>query len=457
MSKSIATSIVRLALPIYIGQIALMLNGVVDTVMAGRISAIDQAAVGIGMSVFFSVFVPLMGVLLAVAPIISQHFGARDNLAVGEDVRQGFWMTIIIVIAVFFLIYFPDPFLRISQLAPEVEAKTRDYLRYAAFGAIAQMLFRLFYGFTTAIGQPRVVMGLSIFALVLKVAFNFVFMYGYFGFPAMGGVGCAAATTLAVWITIVIALLIAVRNVDYQKFEIFKHWSWPKWGAQRQLWKLGVPMGLTFLIDVTSFTFMALFVARLGATASAAHGIATNLAAAAYMLPMALSIAVSVMVGQALGAHEARLARRTGVIGYVLAILCALVLAALIALSRDGISSFYSKDALVRALASQLLLLVAMYHIVDAILAMGINALRGYKNAVIPMIVCAICLWGVGLAGGYVLGLIGPNAFGFSDGGPMGAQGFWYAAIISFALACAIVAGYFNYVSRARIRSVRQD
>jgi multidrug resistance protein, MATE family len=443
-------SILHLALPIFIGQIALMTNGVIDTVMAGRISAVDQAAVGIGMSVFFSVFVPLMGVLLAVPPIIAQHYGAKNDVAVGEDVRQGFWLTLILAPVVFLLLYFPDPFLSISQLAPEVEAKTTAYLRWAAWGSIAQFFFRLFYGFTTAISQPRIVMLLSVFALAIKIPLNFVFMYGYFGFPAMGGVGCAAATTTAVWITILVAAFIVWWNPDYRRFGIFTRWSWPDWQQQWQLWKLGLPMGLTFLIDVTSFTFMALFVARLGATSAAAHGIATNLAAAAYMLPMSISVAVSVLIAQGIGAGDAHSARHTGLVGYRLAIAFALVVAAMIALSSSAISGFYTNDLGVQKLATQLLLLVAVYHLFDAVLAMGINALRGYKIAVVPMIVCGVCLWGLGLGGGYVLGLQGLSALG--AGQPLGAAGFWYAAIASFALASILVGLYFNYTSRAWIK-----
>lgn len=445
-------SILNLALPIFIGQIAWMANNVIDTVMSGRISAVDQAAVGIGMSVYFSVFVPLMGVLLAVSPIIAQHYGARGDAAVGEDVRQGFWLTLIVSAMVFLLIYFPDPFLRISRLAPEVEAKTRAYLHWAAWGAIAQMLFRLFYGFTTAISQPRIVMLLSVFALALKIPLNFVFMYGYFGMTAMGGVGCAVATTIAVWIAIAGAGFIAWWNPDYRRFGIFSQWSWPDWPQQRQLWKLGLPMGLTFLVDVTSFTFMGLFVARLGATAAAGHGIATNLAAASYMLPMSISVAVSVLIAQAIGAGDAHSARRTGLSGYRLTIAFALALAALIALASSAISRFYSNDHNVQILATRLLLLVAIYHCFDAVLAMGINALRGYKIAVVPMLVCGVCLWGIGLGGGYVLGLQGPSALGFSGNQPLGAAGFWYAAIISFALASMLLLIYFDYVSRVRLK-----
>ncbi len=441
-------SIFNLGLPIFIGQIAWMANNVIDTVMSGRISAIDQAAVGIGMSVFFSVFVPLMGVLLAVSPTVAQHFGAGDNAAVGEDMRQGFWLTLAVAAMVFLLVYFPDPFLRISQLTPEVEAKTRAYLHLAAFGAIAQMLFRLFYGFTTAISRPRIVMMLSLVALAIKIPLNFVFMYGYFGFPVMGGVGCAAATTAAAWITFFAAALVVWWNPDYKRFGIFTRWSWPNRRQQWRLWKLGLPMGMTFLIDVTSFTFMALFVARLGATTAAAHGIATNLAAAAYMLPMSVSIAVSVLIGQSIGAGDGHGARRAGMAGYRIAIVLGLAVALLIAISSPAISRFYTNDLDVRKLATQLLILIAFYHFFDAILAIGINGLRGYKNAVVPMIVCAVCLWGIGLGGGYALGLQG----GFISDRPLGARGFWYAAVASYGLAGLILLAYFDYISRAHLR-----
>lgn len=451
MTHSIAKSIIRLALPIFIGQIALMANGIIDTIMAGRISAVDQAAVGIGMSVYFSVFVPFMGVLLAISPAVAHLYGANNHAAIGEEVRQGLWLTLFLALPMFLLIYFPEPFLRISQLTPEVEAKTRAYLQFSAWGALAQLLFRLFYGFTTAISRPRIVMKLSIFALAIKVPLNFVFMYGYLGFSAMGGVGCAVATMIAVWVTAVVTWYMVWRDADYRRYQIFAQWSRPTFREQTHLLKLGIPIGVIFLVDVTSFTFMALFIARLGATASAAHGIATNLAAFSYMLPMALGIAVSVLIGQALGGKDPRLARRTGKIGFALAAACAVAFAMLIAGSSSWLTQVYTRDLAVRALATQLLLLVAVYHIVDALLAMGINALRGYKVVLVPLLVCAVCLWGLGLWGGWLLGLQGLTASIQIQ--PLGVPGFWYAAIGGFALASLLVAGYFWYVSGQRIHA----
>ena len=449
MTHSIAKAIVRLALPIFIGQIAFMANGIIDTIMAGHISAIDQAAVGIGMSVFFSVFVPFMGVLLAVSPAVSHLYGANNHAAIGEEVRQGLWLTLLLAVPMFLLIYFPDPFLRISQLTPEVEAKTRAYLQFSAWGALAQLLFRVFYGFTTAISRPRIVMKLSLFALAIKVPLNFVFMYGYFGFPAMGGVGCAVATMIAVWVTAVVTWYMVWRDADYRRYQIFAWWSWPTFREQMHLLKLGIPIGVTFLVDVTSFTFMALFIARLGVTASAAHGIATNLAAFSYMLPMALGVAVSVLIGQALGGKDPHRARRTGNIGFALAAACAVAFAMLIAGSSSWLTQVYTRDPAVRALATQLLLLVAVYHLFDALLAMGINALRGYKVVLAPMLVCGVCLWGLGLWGGWLLGLQGISAPVYIK--PQGVPGFWYGAIGGFALASFLVAAYFWRVSSKRL------
>ena len=451
MTTVIVKSIVNLALPIFIGQIAFMANGIIDTIMAGHISAVDQAAVGIGMSVFFSVFVPFMGVLLAVSPAVSHLYGANNHAAIGEEMRQGLWLTLFLAVPMFLLIYFPEPFLRISQLTPEVEAKTRAYLQFSAWGALAQLLFRLFYGFTTAISRPGIVMVLSLFALAIKVPLNFVFMHGYFGIPAMGGVGSAVATMIAVWITAAVTWFIVWRDADYRRYQIFAQWSWPRLREQLYLLKLGIPIGMTFLVDVTSFTFMALFIARLGAVASAAHGIATNLAAFSYMLPMALGVAVSVLVGQALGGQDPRLARRTGKVGLALAAVCAVVVALLIAVSSSGLTHVYTRDTEVRTLATQLLLLVAVYHLFDAFLSMGINALRGYKVVLVPMLVCGVCLWGLGLWGGCLLGLWGLSTP--MDIKPLGVPGFWYGAIAGFALASFLVAAYFWRVSKLRLRA----
>lgn len=452
MQRGIARDIFRLGWPVFIAQIAVMLYAVLDTVMAGRYSQIDLAAVGIGASIYISVFITLMGVLIAISPIVSHLYGARRMHEIGEQVRQTIWLGVLLTIVPIAVLHFPEPFLWITQASPEVEAIARRYLAIVAWSVPASLLFRVFHGFSTAVSYARVVMLLNLLGLAIKLPLNWIFIYGKFGVPELGGAGCALATTIASWVTCVAAWLICYRVRDYAQFRVFERWSWPSWTHLKHLLAIGVPIGFTFLVDVTAFTFMTLFIARLGTQASAAHQIAANFAALLFMLPLALGNAVGVLVGQALGARDVRRARATGVIGLVSAISIGLALGVLVLWLRTPIAGLYTIDSGVAMLAAELLALVAAYHVVDSVQAVAINILRGYKRTFAPMIIYTVALWGVGLAGGYALGLtaidIGLQAFGLTP--PLGAAGFWIAAIASLVVAGASVVGYFLHISTDR-------
>jgi MATE family multidrug resistance protein len=229
---------------------------------------------------------------------------------------------------------------------------------------------------------------------------------------------------------------------------VFARWSWPQARRLGHIISLGLPIGLTFFIDVTGFTFMALFIASLGALNSAAHQIAGNFAALLFMLPLALGNASSVLVGQAIGARQFARARATGLAGLSTGLVCALAVAALVSVSAERIASFYTSDGEVLKLAGALLAFVAVYHVFDAIQAVAVNVLRGYKRAVVPMVIYAVALWGVGLGGGYAIGLTAVDLSWFGIPTPWGARGFWLASIGSLALAGSLVTAYFLYVSR---------
>jgi len=233
---------------------------------------------------------------------------------------------------------------------------------------------------------------------------------------------------------------------DYRRYRVFARWSWPHWRTLWQILSLGLPIGITFFVDVTGFTFMALFIARLGTLQSAAHQIAANFAAILFMLPLAMGNAGSVLVGQAIGAGDLRRARATGLSAIVAGVAIGLVIAVLVSLAAEGIARLYTLDAGVARLAGGLLALVAIYHVFDAVQAVAVNVLRGYKRALIPMLIYAFALWGVGLGGGYTLGLtdwLGPAR---------GAAGFWMAAVASLLLAGGMVSAYFGVVSTQAIR-----
>ena len=448
VSRKLALDIYRLAWPVLIAQLAVMAYAVIDTIMAGRFATEDLAAVGIGASIYFSVFVALMGVLLAVSPIVGQLLGAGRYTEIGEQVRQAMWLTLVLAVVSVIVFRYPEPFLALSEPPPEVAAKVRTYLAIAAWGAPAGLAFRLFAGYTTAVSLPRAMMMLNLFGLVLKIPLAWIFVFGHLGSPAMGSAGCALSTTLVNWIIAILAWVFCGLSPAYRSHHVFAHWSWPRFKDQRHLIALGIPIGMTFLVDVTAFTFMALFIARLGAVNSAAHQIASNVAAVMFMLPLAVGNGVGVLVAQAIGARKFTIARSTGATGIGLALILAALTGITLALGAAAVATFYTSDDAVRSVAAALLVLVAGYHVFDALQVVTVSALRGYKRAVVPMLINAAGLWGVGLAGGYVIGLTGwldLSAIGLVT--PLGVPGFWVAAIAGLVVAGVGIVIYFFAVS----------
>jgi MATE family multidrug resistance protein len=282
-------------------------------------------------------------------------------------------------------------------------------------------------------------MALNLAGLAMKIPLNLVFMHGYLGMPALGGPGCAVSTSIIAWILAIAAWLVCRFDAGYRPFGVFTRWSWPRWRDQFRLLQIGLPIGFNFLVDVTSFTFMALFIARLGTASSGGHQIAGNLTSLIYMLPLAMASATGVLTGQAIGAGDAHRARLTGLIGIASGLVCAGVVGVLVWLGRDWIAGLYTQDDEVRVIAASLLAYVAGYHLFDAASAIAVSALRGYKKTVVPMLCNIVALWGLGLGGGYVLALGSPQ---------MGAAGFWIGGTAGLVIGCILIVTYFLRISR---------
>lgn len=441
-STSSASQLVELAWPVLVAQLALMANAVIDTAMAGRLSAVDLAAVGIAAAIMSTVLMSLISVLLALPPIIAHLYGAGQQTEVGREIHQSVWISLALALVAILLLRFPWPFIAISELQPLVEIKVRAYLAASAWGVPGVFALRIFFGLSTGISRPRPVMFFNLLSLAFKVPLNAVFMYGLLGAPRMGGPGCAVATVVDAWLMAALAWGWCLHHPDYRSFRLRARFAAPDRKAIAEFLKLGIPIGLTFIADVTAFTFMALFIARLGPIISGAHQIAANLAALAFMVPLALGNATSVLVGQALGSGQRERARHICWEGIRLGMAVAIVLSTVFWLGAPHIAALYTTDPQVQKVAVPLIALVALYHLGDALQAVAVNALRGYKRSVVPMVIYATMLWGLGLGGGILLGLTD------SLGPAQGAPGFWIAAIASLWLVAGMVAQYLNAVSR---------
>jgi MATE family multidrug resistance protein len=438
--------IAALAWPVLIGQLAVIAFGVIDTAMVGRFSATDLAALGLGSSVYISVYIGLTGILVALQPIAGQLFGAGRESEIGEETRQALWLTAALMVIGFVLLYFPEPLLSLAKAPPALHERTVQYLRILSFGLPASLAFRVYSSLTNAVGKPRLVMFLQVGGLVLKFPLNNWFIFGGFGVPALGGPGCALASTLINWVLAAVGMTVLVKFDFFRPFGIFSRFSWPAWKRQVALLRLGIPMGLSYLIEVTSYTFMALFISRFGTTTLAGHQIAGNLGAVLYMTPLAIGIASSTLVSRALGAQRFDDAASISRHGIGMACVLALVYGVILLAARPHVIAAYTPDANVIAAAMPLVLIIFFYHLCDALQITTAFILRAYKVTLVPTVIYAIALWGIGLGGGYLLG--------FDVGGAVpvplqGARGFWIANSLSLGVAGV---GLFLYWRRVSMR-----
>lgn len=422
---------------VLVGQLAVMAFGVADTVIAGRYSDEALAALSVGSAIYISVYVGLIGIVQSLLPIWAEMRGARQYEAVGQSLRQSLYLCSFITAAGMAALLFPGPLLRWAQVPELMQDDVRHYLAILAFGFVPSLLFRVYSTFNQSLGKPLLVTWLQIGSLAVKIPLSVWLVGGGGGVEPMGVVGCAWATLIVNYLLLVLALVMLRSQMLYRPFCIWRPMERPDWPQIRGFARLGIPGGLAYLVEVTSFTLMALFIARLGTTASASHQIAASVAAVLYMMPLSMAIACSARVSFWLGADRPDYARRVVVLGLKLTGLAALVLAATISVAGKLLASWYSSSPAIIALASSLLVWVAFYHVADATQALCAFLLRCYRITLTPLVLYGIFLWGLGLFGGYQLAYEGVAGRAATQS----ASSFWAASTLAIGLVATCLLG----------------
>jgi len=405
--------------PILIAQVAQMANGVIDTVMAGHASAEDLAAVGIGSSLWMPLFLFFMGLLGALQPIISGYNGARTTDRIMPATWQGLYIATVGSVLMILLLTHVHPVLSALNLEPQTARITQGYLDAFAWGVPAMLLMTALRGLTDGLGHTRVIMAFSVLSTLINLPLNYVLIYGKFGLPAMGGVGCGWATSISNG-TAALALLVYLnRSAAYRRFHLLADWVRPNWAGICYVLSIGVPIGFTIFVEASMFSVIALFLAPLGPVVVAGHQIALNVVSLLFMLPLSIGMALTLRVSFLIGAGAPDTARLISRSSLILASAVALVFAILLFVFAEGIAALYSSESAVREVTVSLLVFAAFFQIADVIQVTCISALRGYKDTSIPMLIMLFSFWGVGLPLGYVLT--------FTDWilPAMGAAGFW--------------------------------
>ncbi|MFZ2974410.1 MAG: MATE family efflux transporter [Ferribacterium limneticum] len=431
MFRAAARGLIAHALPILIAQLSSIGMMVVDTAVLGHVSSLDLAAVAIGGGIHVSVVFALVGILQAVSPVVAHLHGAGRDDEVAGVLQQGFWLAMLLAVPGILFLTHPGAVLGMADMDATVDAKVREYLSLLAWSLPAALFYRTFWAFCNALGKPRVLMGIGLFSLALHALLAWGFaLQGWLGAP-LGVAGCALSNILIGWLACVSAAAYLAFGPLGQRYRPFSNWQLPNWTAWRELLRIGVPMGLSNLVEITSFTLIALFVASLGATVVAGHRIVANLSALIYMMPLSLGIATMVAVGQAVGAHDAARARATIRAGLILAGASSSAVGLLLWLSAEPLVAAYTDDPAVRAVALSLIIYVAIYQFFDALQTIAGHVLRAYRVTFVPMLVQIFCFWGIGLLGGAWL------CYRWST--PLGVAGFWLGAALSLLLAAAML------------------
>lgn len=429
-------ALLKLAGPLLVGQLAVIAFGVLDTAMTARYSAEDLAALAMASAIFISIYVGLTGVISALAPIAGQLFGAKRFEEIGEEVRQATWLALGLAIVGCAVLMNADYLLAISQLSIDIESKARLYLNILAIGLPASMGMRVLMALHNAVSRPAVITIVQLIGLGLKLPLNLLFIYGGLGIEGMGGPGCAVATAIISWFWVISTLGFVLFDRFYRPFKIFSRFSGPDWHRIWVLLKLGTPIGFSYLIEVTSFTFMSLFIARLGTTALAGHQIIANMGTVIYMVPLSLSIATMTLVSQSIGANKPERAEEIGWSSVFFTTALCIVIGISVWVMRMSLLDLYDPPNEVKVFSIPLFLFIAFYQVFDALQVTAAFILRAYRVAFWPMVIYAGSLWGVGLGGGYLLGF---DVLGNTPSFLLGANGFWAANSISLGLAACLL------------------
>lgn len=426
-------AILRLSLPIWISNLAIVGGGTIDTLMAGHLGATQLAGVAIGTAVTISIFVALVGVMQGLSPIAGHHYGSGEHNKIGYELHQTLWIGFVLSILGIALMTCTPIWLTLTNAQGEVATVATLFLVLNAVGLPGAMCGRAYMALNAAVSRPKIAMWIALSMLVLKAPLNYVFIYGLGPIPEFGGAGCAISSSITGWLTLLLYWLIWHYDSFYVKMRQ-KHFARPDLKVIANQLKLGIPIGISAFFEVTSFTFMTIFISRLGENIVSGHQIVSNLSSLFYMAPLAIGVSCSVLVSQSLGAESPTSARIATMRCLKFAIVFACFISILLYFQKGFFVSLYTEDALVKSVAVTLIGFACIYHVFDAINCVGSFALRGYRITFVPMLLYGALLWGLGLGLGSILT--------FSDyltPEPLGASGYWTAITIGLALSGIIV------------------
>ncbi|MGB0467430.1 MAG: MATE family efflux transporter, partial [Pontibacterium sp.] len=419
--------------PIIVAQVSQTGMGFVDTLMSGRYGSQDLAAIAIGSSLWLPVFLAFEGVLMATTPLVAHQVGAGKLKQTRDIFAQGCVIALALGFIAIILLHNTLPVLAWMSVEPALAEKTARYLAAISWGFPAIMLYQVIRSFSEGFGKTHPIMIIAIFALLANIPLNYLFIYGKLGLPELGGVGCGWASSLVMWLTLGAGLIYIKTSHTFKPCELFAHRRLPGLQQLNYFLRLGLPIGLTLLIEVSMFAIIALLLADLGETIVAAHQITISFTGMVFMIPLSIAMALTIRIGHRLGGNNKQGACYSASTGVLITLICATLSSTLMFLFAAQIATLYTSDQAIILIAAELITIAAVFQFSDAIQVACAGALRGYRDTTIPLGMVFVAYWMIGLPLGFILARkdwIVPA---------MGPQGFWISLVIALTLAAIML------------------
>lgn len=429
-------NILKLAIPLLLTQITASLMFFTDTVMASRAGHVDMASVSIATGIWSPVIFSAQGLLIAITPVIAHLFGSSKNnnnqAQMVSTLFQGAYIAAAITLVIVCLFQFVHIPLENLDLETELHDKSIGYLNYVVWGILPTCLFFALRGFCEGIGVTKPALIVSVIALLANIPLNYIFVFGKFGAPELGGAGCGLATAIVQWISLISLLIYFNISRNLKPFQIFKHPEKPNPESIKMLTKLGTPIALSLLFESSLFAFMALFIAPLGSIAVAGHQVAFSYSAVVFMFPLSLAMSATIRVGYLKGVGDLDKLKYSIKTCFFMAVSFGTLVMLTTFFFREQIILIYTSKPEVVALAASILVITAIYQLPDAIQVMAAGVFKGLKITKPLFYITFISYWPIGFTLGYLLGRtdhIVPA---------MGPQGFWVGTVIGLSTASVL-------------------
>ena len=430
-----------LFLPLFMGQLAATSMGVVDTVMAGAAGTLELSGVAIGSSIFWPSELFVVGMALAIHPLIANLVGNGQlyKVALRMQVATVCTLACAAIIGVIIMLV-PLVYRMFPSVDQDMVNIGQGYLIAVGLAMPGFAMFNVLRAYWEGLGKTGPTLMFGCMALVLNIPLNYIFIFGHLGMPALGGVGCGVATALSIYFTVIGMLFYVKKSPAFAKVRIYQKWEPMSWSQCWSFLKLSLPLGIAGMIETLCFSLVAIMLSPFGPVVVASHTIAMNVSGLLAIVPIALSSTASIEVGEAMGTNSWSHARKRALSSTSLAVAFYVIGASVLFFMGEQIAALYSDDAEVLLLAPVLMMYCVVFFFPETLQVMAIGILRGFKDSRTIFLITIVAYWIVGMPIGYSLG------YGYLGDALEGAEGFWLGFIFSLTCASVLLGGRLLYL-----------